>query len=496
MEINLTSAGSSTSNAAPAAFKRSHGSQSNPSSFTDIMNQVAADDENARESTESRNVRDPEKTSGRRNPEEEVRSKTDPYPTRSRISDKKKGRKAETHAEQAEAGQKNSAQPAQSSPSAPAAAASNPTSGSSTEPANAGANGADGADQVSPTGAIAGQAQTGAAAAALSGGAVEANSTVHAAISEALSGATPATAGAPADPSAANQPVSQQAPASAHPVETPATAGLPAPVVDGAEASLVGTAQPGLAHPTVQSSAGKDSDAVQAGQPRDNAGSTPHTTGASQTGAAEAVQTIANTQAGSGSSDAKTADKDSQGKDQPGSASTLGATRSSLSATITAAAFHVDTTSSLSAPAAKMSGDSTGQGQEIIQQILNQVEPAIRSGKNSLHIQLQPESMGRIDLHMTSTDQGVAVSFRASQPGTQAALENNLSALREALSQAGIQLNHLGVGGHQGQSGSSFADRHPNMASGYGHQKGISGEAEPTVVEKTWKPASMVDYRV
>ncbi len=137
---------------------------------------------------------------------------------------------------------------------------------------------------------------------------------------------------------------------------------------------------------------------------------------------------------------------------------------------------------------------AAGSDQEVIQQILKQIEPAVRAGKNVLHLQLQPESLGRIDLRIASSDQGVTVTFRASQASTQAMLENHASDLRQALSEAGIHLSQFGVG-QQGQSNGGFAQKQSSLAASYSQRNG-STETIQAATAKTWKSASMVDYRV
>jgi flagellar hook-length control protein FliK len=162
---------------------------------------------------------------------------------------------------------------------------------------------------------------------------------------------------------------------------------------------------------------------------------------------------------------------------------TATATVGSLQSTV-----QVDRTESLVQAAGMTGGD-----QEAIQQILNQVEPAIRAGKNVLHLQLQPESLGRIDLRIASSDQGVTVTFRASQASTQAMLENHAGDLRQALSEAGIHLSQFGVG-QQGQPNGGFAEKQSNLAANYSQR---TGRTEPilSTSEKTWKSTSLVDYR-
>jgi flagellar hook-length control protein FliK len=501
MEITSTNAMPGSPTPGSSSQKHAYGSPTNSSAFAELLNQVAPAEEKSKQAATPRSVRETEQKPARHesapvsgSAREKLQHTAHPS---SRVSGKAKAGRAEKKASSADPAQKTAEQPAADPISGQAAVVSNP----SAEPRSADPTGTEAVDQAAPAATSAVPAQASAVgpgdAPATS---AAASATVLTALTEATANAVPSTASQTAisQPGPISTEAAKPDPAgpAAEPSNTDAvkTAAAETPLVN-----LTAAAQPGVALPPVQVVGSKDPQVVQAGSSKEDAAAVSGLSGAGHSLPTQAGQTAvpaANANASGSPADGDASDKDSHAKNQTASLSSIGDASPAASSNATAAAFHLDTTAGVAGPAGNSSGDRTGQGQAVIQQIMNQIEPAIRSGKTSLHIQLQPESMGRIDLHMTSTDQGVSVTFRASQPGTQAALDNNLPALREALSQAGIQLSQQSLGGQQGQAGNSYADRHTNLANGYGNQKGSTGDAQPGVVEKTWKPASMVDYRV
>jgi flagellar hook-length control protein FliK len=65
-----------------------------------------------------------------------------------------------------------------------------------------------------------------------------------------------------------------------------------------------------------------------------------------------------------------------------------------------------------------------------------------------MHLQLNPKELGAIDVQMVSGPQGVSVTFSAEQPATGRLLETQLNQLRQALTEAGVQLAGLNIGQH------------------------------------------------
>jgi flagellar hook-length control protein FliK len=96
-------------------------------------------------------------------------------------------------------------------------------------------------------------------------------------------------------------------------------------------------------------------------------------------------------------------------------------------------------------------------------QIVGQVETLLRSGESSMRVQLQPESLGRIELQVTANASGMHVRITTDLPLTGGLIERHLPDLRDALTQAGLTVSGLSV--NVGGDGAE-AQRQPNPFAG------------------------------
>jgi flagellar hook-length control protein FliK len=96
----------------------------------------------------------------------------------------------------------------------------------------------------------------------------------------------------------------------------------------------------------------------------------------------------------------------------------------------------------------------------LTQQVGEGIESMTRTGQNSLRLQLNPPDLGRIDLRLTSSSDGVRVSITADAAATGRLLERNLDDLKTALSNAGVSVLGLSVGQGttQQQNANAFSD--------------------------------------
>jgi flagellar hook-length control protein FliK len=92
---------------------------------------------------------------------------------------------------------------------------------------------------------------------------------------------------------------------------------------------------------------------------------------------------------------------------------------------------------------------------EVVQQVIRQLHGKLKSGPTSMHLQLNPESLGAIDVEVVKDVEGVSVTFFAEQSSTGKLLETQLSQLRQSLVDSGVQLSSLNIGqhNHSGQEG-------------------------------------------
>lgn len=93
----------------------------------------------------------------------------------------------------------------------------------------------------------------------------------------------------------------------------------------------------------------------------------------------------------------------------------------------------------------------------VLPQVVRGVETLSRSGQTTLHVHLQPEALGRIDLHLTTGAEGVRVTMTADLPATGSLLQQHLVDLRETLAASGLNVAGLSVGLGQHQGGAAFA---------------------------------------
>ncbi|MCX8023715.1 MAG: flagellar hook-length control protein FliK, partial [Thermanaerothrix sp.] len=84
---------------------------------------------------------------------------------------------------------------------------------------------------------------------------------------------------------------------------------------------------------------------------------------------------------------------------------------------------------------------------QLIRQTFRAVEMMVRLDQSNLHLQLYPESLGRIEIRISQGTEGTHVWMVADQPQTERLLQTGLNELRQSLIHAGIQLADVAVGG-------------------------------------------------
>lgn len=96
-----------------------------------------------------------------------------------------------------------------------------------------------------------------------------------------------------------------------------------------------------------------------------------------------------------------------------------------------------------------------------VQQILAQVQRAVRAGMHELRIRLDPPSLGSLTLKFAMEGDSLTVHVRASRPEVVEALKNDLAGFADTLSKAGIDLTSLDVSldADHGGDASSFQEK-------------------------------------
>jgi flagellar hook-length control protein FliK len=136
---------------------------------------------------------------------------------------------------------------------------------------------------------------------------------------------------------------------------------------------------------------------------------------------------------------------------------------------------------------------------EVVQQAVRQLNGRLQGGVASMHVQLNPDILGVIEVEMVRDAQGVSVTFFAEQASTGKLLETQLSQLRQSLVDSGVQLLGLNIGqhSHTGQEG-GFQHQNMNFAQTSQHatvQREVHTQESPRAERMTGQ-MSEVDYLI
>ena len=134
----------------------------------------------------------------------------------------------------------------------------------------------------------------------------------------------------------------------------------------------------------------------------------------------------------------------------------------------------------------------------LAQQVTNGMEMMIRQGRSSMHIQLSPLELGGISIHLVSGSQGVSVTVTADQAGTGHMLQAQADQLRQALSDAGVNIANLNVGQQQlsgqfKQDRESYAEAKLNR---FHNPRELAVEETQPMMSAYQTGGGSVDYRV
>jgi flagellar hook-length control protein FliK len=91
-------------------------------------------------------------------------------------------------------------------------------------------------------------------------------------------------------------------------------------------------------------------------------------------------------------------------------------------------------------------GATRTQEAEWVNQVVGNVQTMSKNGQTTMRLQLYPEDLGRIDLRLTSSSDGIQVTINADQVATGRLIETKLDTLRQTLTDAGLQVLNLSVG--------------------------------------------------
>ncbi len=98
----------------------------------------------------------------------------------------------------------------------------------------------------------------------------------------------------------------------------------------------------------------------------------------------------------------------------------------------------------MDAPGREVSATSS-KADEVLAQIVRHVELLSLNGHTEVRMQLEPQSLGRLSLLMTSDRDTVSVQLRAETPEVRDLVQANLGQLQAALNEHGVKVDRLAV---------------------------------------------------
>lgn len=89
---------------------------------------------------------------------------------------------------------------------------------------------------------------------------------------------------------------------------------------------------------------------------------------------------------------------------------------------------------------------------QVVQQIVQKTQTLVHQNKTYMEIQLKPEFLGKVKVHLTYSDGLVTASLTADKSHVGSLLNSAMQQIRNAMQEQGIKVEYLGVniGGHEG----------------------------------------------
>ena len=144
--------------------------------------------------------------------------------------------------------------------------------------------------------------------------------------------------------------------------------------------------------------------------------------------------------------------------------------------------------------------------QDITRQIVEQIKIMIKPEQTSMEIQLNPESLGRINLSVVAKDGIMTAHFTAQNELAKEAIESQMQVLKDNLNNQGLkvesievtvsnfsfdQSNQASAGSEKGQQNHS---QNRNLNSGEADQFANTNENDPLDMLRPDQTGSSIDY--
>lgn len=130
------------------------------------------------------------------------------------------------------------------------------------------------------------------------------------------------------------------------------------------------------------------------------------------------------------------------------------------------------------------------------QQVAHAVRVAVARGSDRVTVQLEPESLGKVQVELARDGSGVTAHFHVETPHAHEALLGGVGALRQALEAKGLVLSQVHVdlddgssrGRPQDDRGRSRRRRGRDVADGSNGPGAVEGRTETPPVAHSWRP--------
>lgn len=129
-----------------------------------------------------------------------------------------------------------------------------------------------------------------------------------------------------------------------------------------------------------------------------------------------------------------------------------------------------------------------------VDQLAAGIERASLQGGTKLHVELRPEHLGKIEMDLSRTPEGLRIAITTEHAQTGHLLEDQLGSLRQTLSENGIQLAQLDI---RQQSAGQRGWQNPHQNEAWANQRAAHKETRAAEVAAVQvERDSEVDYRV
>jgi flagellar hook-length control protein FliK len=138
------------------------------------------------------------------------------------------------------------------------------------------------------------------------------------------------------------------------------------------------------------------------------------------------------------------------------------------------------------------------QIRDVANQIIEKIRVIMKPGQTSMELQLNPESLGKVNLTIHSKNGLMTAQFLVQNEVSRQAIESQLTSLKEALNQQGVKVEaiEVAVAGYAFDQSSSQDSKHEENANRSSSRRKISLEEATVMDEISQEDSSAEDNRV